>query len=192
MAQRYKNEKYLYVVPVTLKCTQTYIKYPNTEADVSTWNHMHSVKDIKPQKCGRTQFQIFYLQKETQKYTYTGTHVHRKKLHIVHSYSQLTNGSTHTCAHQSQDDDLDGGSISLPFICFTFSFIASKHCLFSVDRERYTVSSCWHLALPALCLSAARGDELHVKDSAYELLMVRIKRARTHCGACLFYLDVII
>lgn len=38
-------------------------------------------------------------------------------------------------------------------------------------------------------LSSAHGEQLHVKDSTYELLMVRIKHARAHC---LFYLDVII
>lgn len=41
-------------------------------------------------------------------------------------------------------------------------------------------------------LSAAHGEELHVKDWAYELLMAWIKSARTRRGACLFYLDVII
>lgn len=90
----------------------------------------------------------------------------------------------HTHVYQHR---LNSASFLYRFITFTFSSTAGK----SADTEKlyFELLLTFSSLVP---LSAAHGEELHVKDWAYELLMAWIKSARTRRGACLFYLDVII
>lgn len=103
---------------------------------------------------------------------------------LVFKIEEETTLLNHTHVNQ---DRLNSASFLHRFIRFTFPSTAGK----TADTAKLyfelllTFSS-------LLCLSAARGEELHVKDWAYELLMAWIKSARTRRGACLFYLDVII
>ena len=72
--------------------------------------------------------------------------------------------------------------VHLLLICLFYISIhavASKHVLL-LRTGKVTHSAPVDNQAPLTSLSAVQGGEQRVKDSAYKLLMLRIKRAKTH------------